>query len=120
MNEIEKKHCAMEMIRLSKYTSISMTDIFKFIEDAGLLNNKNLRKLKLEKIMEKNNTGATKSKVNIQDGEYNALWSAYVLDILDVNRNIIATTKTYVGVRGINCPTKVKVEYGVVTFISQK
>jgi hypothetical protein len=50
MTEIEKKECALEMIRIAKGTSISMTDVFKFIEDAKLLSNKELRKLKLEKI----------------------------------------------------------------------
>lgn len=69
--------------------------------------------------MEKD-TGVTKSKVDIQDGDYDALWSAYNLDILDVNGKKISTTKTYIGVRGINCATKVTVKDGCVTFISQK
>lgn len=64
--------------------------------------------------------GVTKTKVEIPDGDYNALWSAYTLVILDSNGTKIAETKTYIGVRGINCPTKVKVKKGNVTFISQK
>lgn len=54
MNDIEKKECAIEMIRLAKYSSVPMIEILKFIYDAKLLNdndyNREIRKLKLNKI----------------------------------------------------------------------
>jgi len=63
---------------------------------------------------------AVKTKVDIPDGDYNALWSAYTLVILDSDGSEIAESRTYIGVKGINCPTKVKVKHGRVEFISQK
>lgn len=46
-----------------------------------------------------------KEEVNLPDGEYNGLWSAYHLDILPPPVLVDLT----VGVRGINCKVKVTV-----------
>lgn len=48
-----------------------------------------------------------KEKVEIPDGEYVGLWSAYYMTI-KVGDNEI-TFKTINGVRGINCKAKVRV-----------
>ena len=62
---------------------------------------------------------ATKQKIDIPDGEYNALWSAYKLKILSSEDEEIAIAETYMGVKGINCPVNVKIKHGNVTFINK-
>ena len=42
-------------------------------------------------------------KIDLPDGEYDALWSAYHMKIMPKPIEI----KTKIGVRGINCKTKV-------------
>jgi len=56
-------------------------------------------------------------KVNIEDGTYNALWSAYNLKILSSDNIELVTVKTHVGVKGMNCPTRVEVKNGIVNVI---
>lgn len=54
MTDIEKKECAIEMIRLTNLSSFTLKNTLDFIRDANLLNdkdyNRELRKLKLEKL----------------------------------------------------------------------
>ena len=63
---------------------------------------------------------AVKQKVDIPDGEYDALWSGYKLKILSSDGDEMVVSETYIGVKGINCSAKVKVKHGKVEFISQK
>jgi len=56
----------------------------------------------------------SKETVEISNGEYNALWSGYSLDILSSNKTMLSTIKTIDGVRGINCRVRVEVIDGYV------
>ena len=47
-----------------------------------------------------------KQFVNLPDGNYDALWSAYSMEILVPNKESVYV-ETIIGVRGINCKTKV-------------
>ena len=57
------------------------------------------------------------TKVDLSDGKYNAIWSAYRLEILDIDKSIIATVKTHIGVKGLNCPEVVSITDGVVDIL---
>lgn len=54
MTDIEKKECAIEMLRLTNLSSFTLKNTLDFIRDANLLNdkdyNRELRKFKLEKL----------------------------------------------------------------------
>jgi hypothetical protein len=63
--------------------------------------------------------GITVENVNINDGIYDGLWSAYELKILGPRDIVLATLKTIEGVRGINCPVKLNIKNGVVYEISK-
>jgi len=59
----------------------------------------------------------SKRNVDIKNGEYNALWSGYELEILsneDVSDDILAIIPTINGVRGMNCKVRVEVIDGLV------
>ncbi len=60
---------------------------------------------------------AVTTKVDLKDGEYDALWGGYVLRILDRDKTELAVVKTYVGVKCINCPVAVKITNGDVEII---
>lgn len=51
----------------------------------------------------------SKQLVKLPDGIYDALWSAYRIEIL-VPNNESVYVKTQIGVRGINCKHKVKIQ----------
>ena len=59
----------------------------------------------------------SKRNVDIKNGEYNALWSGYELEILsneDVSDDILVIIPTINGVRGMNCKVRVEVIDGLV------
>ena len=58
--------------------------------------------------------GMCKTKVKLEDGIYNALWSAYTLVILSDDNNPVAKARTHVGVKGINVATKIEIKYNVI------
>jgi hypothetical protein len=58
--------------------------------------------------------GVSDEKVEIKDGEYDALWSAHKLSILSDDNIELASVKTNIGVRGINCTTRVMIKNGIV------
>jgi len=60
---------------------------------------------------------AVTTKVNLKDGEYDARWGGYVLTILDKDKTELATVKTYVGIRCMNCAITVKITNGDVEII---
>lgn len=47
--------------------------------------------------------------INVPDGEYDAIWSAYELIVKDDSGKSIEV-KCNIGCKGINCPVKVKIE----------
>jgi len=61
---------------------------------------------------------AVQEKVEIENDVYNALWSGSKLEILNPDKSILTTVKTYVGVKGFNVPKVVKVIDGRVEFIN--
>ena len=52
----------------------------------------------------------SEEKVNLPDGEYHGLWSAYTLEIIPPS----IVVKTIDGVRGINCKTIVVIKDGEI------
>lgn len=61
---------------------------------------------------------AVTTKVEIEDGIYDAIWGGYILDILNPDKTVLVTVKTHDGVRCISCKEKVRVENGDVEFIN--
>lgn len=61
---------------------------------------------------------AVTTKVEIEDGIYDAIWGGYVLQILNPDKSILITVKTHVGVKCMSCPEKVEVKNGNVEFIN--
>jgi hypothetical protein len=57
------------------------------------------------------------TKVELKDGEYDALWGGYVITILDKDKTELAKVKTFVGVKCMNCPITVKITDGDVEII---
>jgi len=51
------------------------------------------------------------------DGVYNALWSAYHIEITLPNKCKV-DIETTVGVKGINCPVRVKISNGELNIIA--
>ena len=58
-----------------------------------------------------------KQLVELPDGKYDALWSAFRMEILVPNQESIYV-ETVIGVKGINCKTKVKVKDKLLSTIS--
>ena len=55
------------------------------------------------------------TNVEIEDGIYDGLWSAYSLDILSETTGVLlCRIKTIDGVKGINCPVKLIIINGNV------
>jgi len=53
--------------------------------------------------------------VQLPDGKFNALWSAYFLEILSNTTNeVIITIPTIDGVRGMKCKTNIEIINGEV------
>ena len=61
---------------------------------------------------------AVKTKVEIENGIYNAMWSAYRLEILNPDNSMLLTVETYMGVKGLNIPKVVKIIDGKVEFVN--
>lgn len=61
----------------------------------------------------------SESKVDLPNGEYDALWSAYNLSILSDEEDLLLDVPTSIGVKGINCKARVKISEGVLTLLSQ-
>ena len=60
---------------------------------------------------------AVTTKVNLKDGEYDALWGGYVLTILDKDKTELLKVKTITGIRCIDCSVTVKITNGDVEII---
>ena len=54
----------------------------------------------------------------IQPGEYDGLWSAYYVKIIFRNGNKSEDIKVNEGVKGINCPCKVRVDEDGWVYVS--
>ena len=61
--------------------------------------------------------GIFKSKAEVENGQYDALWSAYYITILSESKEELQTIETNVGVKGINCPIKLEVFNGNITIL---
>ena len=57
-----------------------------------------------------------KEKIKLDNGSYDALWSAYRLTVL-LPDNETYDMPTIIGVKGINCQTKIEVNDGDVFLI---
>ena len=57
------------------------------------------------------------TKVELKDGEYDAIWGGYILTIFDKDKTELATVKTYVGIKCMNCTVTVKITNGNVEII---
>ena len=60
---------------------------------------------------------AVTTYVEIENGVYDARWSAYHLEILNPDNSILIAVKTHIGVKGINIKKQVRVKDGLVEFI---
>jgi hypothetical protein len=58
-----------------------------------------------------------KQLVELPDGIYNALWSAYRMEILVPNSESVYV-ETTIGVKGINCKQKVKIKDKLLSTVS--
>jgi len=58
-----------------------------------------------------------KQLVELPDGEYNALWSTYRMEILLPNQESVYVENT-IGVKGINCKTKIQIKDKLLSTIS--